>query len=63
MYNLCGINTKTDKTIMDPIPTSIEDKDELTNLGTLFMRLNLYTMYRDKFFLPIWYKEMFKNIK
>ena len=63
MYNLCGINTKTDKTIMDPIPTSIEDNDELTNLGTLFMRLNLYTMYRDQFFLPIWYKEMFKNIK
>ena len=62
MYNACGVNKETEKVIRDPIPTLLKDKEELTKLGNLFMKLNLYTMNKDKFFLPKWYKDMFKNI-
>ena len=62
-YTNCGFNKETDRVFMEPIPTTIEDKEKLKKQAELYLTINMYTKYRDKFLFPQWFKqELSKNI-
>ncbi len=62
-YLNCGMNEKTDYEFAKPIECSITDKDKLEKYGWLFLKLQLYTMYRDKFFVPFGIRREYSNIR
>lgn len=63
MYTKTGINKKTDELFMDSIPYTPIDEEISKKKGRIYSILNLYTIYRDRFFTPFLIRDQFKNIK
>lgn len=61
-YLECGINEESSKMFERPIPTLIEDNEKLERYGLIFLKLQLYASYRDKFFVPLAFKKEYSNI-
>ncbi len=50
MYTKSGVNKKTEELFLEAVPTKIQDKDLLTKLGHIYLKLNFYTMDRDRYY-------------
>ena len=63
MYTNSGVNVKTDKLFLEPIATLIEDKEMLKKINQLYLKINMYTLKRDKFFKSFSVKQLIKDIE
>lgn len=62
MYTESGVNKITDEMLMDSIPYTPLNEERINKSYHVYSVLNLYTMYRDKFFSSIFIRNQFENI-
>ena len=62
MYTKSGVNKKTEELLMGPIPYTPADIEKKKKTNQLYSVVNLYTMYRDKFFKSFLLTNKFSNI-
>lgn len=63
MYTDSGVNIKTDKLLLEPVTTLIEDKEMLKKMNQLYLKINMYTLKRDKFFKSFAVRQLIKDIE